>query len=295
MRELLHRIEEEAGIPDLANALAAIDSSDLHSLLLTAYRSRAAKRSPAMVLADYESSRFVHAGGTDPREILEWDRVAFSALSEGFVPIELSPLCPLATCSAVATVSQDKSVVTVRGLEVVSDLTNVLALECAVRRRALLKANPRSSDSVRPAASQRMVRPQFSPDPRMHPHFRLFGLCSAGRAQVTFLGPSVTLRALITDLNSERAGTPQGQWLPGVISDLGEQFPQVDFLFDPARTSGRGYYRDVCFKIHAAAGEQPVELSDGGAVDWTQKLLSNAKERLFISGIGSERVCSLRN
>ncbi|MFN8418836.1 MAG: hypothetical protein U0528_06290 [Anaerolineae bacterium] len=31
--------------------------------------------------------------------------------------------------------------------------------------------------------------------------------------------------------------------------------------------------------------------ADGGAVDWTQKLLSNAKERCVIGGIGSERVC----
>ena len=32
---------------------------------------------------------------------------------------------------------------------------------------------------------------------------------------------------------------------------------------------------------------------DGGAVDWTQKLLSNARERLVISGISGERLCSL--
>jgi hypothetical protein len=32
---------------------------------------------------------------------------------------------------------------------------------------------------------------------------------------------------------------------------------------------------------------------DGGAVDWTQRLLSNAKERLVISGIGSERLCGM--
>ena len=36
-----------------------------------------------------------------------------------------------------------------------------------------------------------------------------------------------------------------------------------------------------------------LELADGGAVDWTQKLLSNAKERLVISGISDERLCSL--
>jgi hypothetical protein len=35
-----------------------------------------------------------------------------------------------------------------------------------------------------------------------------------------------------------------------------------------------------------------LELVDGGSVNWTQKLLSNAKERLVISGIGSERLCA---
>ena len=61
------------------------------------------------------------------------------------------------------------------------------------------------------------------------------------------------------------------------------------------RASGRGYYGEVCFKIHARSegggdGEW-LELGDGGSVDWTAKLLSNAKERLVISGISSERIC----
>ena len=52
-------------------------------------------------------------------------------------------------------------------------------------------------------------------------------------------------------------------------------------------------YLDVCFHIHATTPSgQRLELVDGGAVNWTQKLLSNAKERLVISGIGSERLCA---
>jgi hypothetical protein len=59
------------------------------------------------------------------------------------------------------------------------------------------------------------------------------------------------------------------------------------------RTSGRGYYRDICCKIHldSDAGEL-MEVADGGSVDWAQKLLSDSKEALVISGIGSERVCA---
>jgi len=63
-------------------------------------------------------------------------------------------------------------------------------------------------------------------------------------------------------------------------------------MFDEHRTRGRGYYLDLCFHIHATATSgQRLELVDGGSVNWTQKFLGNAKERLVISGIGSERLC----
>ena len=63
-----------------------------------------------------------------------------------------------------------------------------------------------------------------------------------------------------------------------------------------SRTAGRGYYPGLCFHIHAVtpSGEK-LELADGGALDWTQKYLGNAKERLVASGIASERVCSILN
>jgi hypothetical protein len=50
----------------------------------------------------------------------------------------------------------------------------------------------------------------------------------------------------------------------------------------------------LCCKIHVEndSGEL-IEVADGGSVDWLQKLLSDSKERLIISGIGSERVCGV--
>ena len=67
----------------------------------------------------------------------------------------------------------------------------------------------------------------------------------------------------------------------------------MDCAIDALRTGGRGYYFDLCFHIHAThPSGRRLELVDGGSVDWTQRLLSNAKERLVISGIGSERLCS---
>jgi hypothetical protein len=39
------------------------------------------------------------------------------------------------------------------------------------------------------------------------------------------------------------------------------------------------------------AGDE-FPLVDGGFTTWTQQLLSNAKERLLISGLGTELLCS---
>ena len=313
MDDVIRRIEQEAGIPGLASVLAQrLPASDLHSLLLEVYRRRAGDRSGANVLADYVSSRFVHPGRTDPRLLLQWDAAAFSALPDGFIPLELSPLSPLGTNSVVATVSQNKTVVTARNLEVVSDATNVLALECAVRRRALLSAAPHSAELVRLAASHRVVRPQFSGNATMLPHFRLFSLCSAGRdtgansfereglaehvrfyvkALSAFLGEAVPLRVSVTDLASD---SPRDWWEAAVLAPLRYPLPRVEFGFDQSRTAGRGYYVGVCFHVFAVVAGSAIELADGGDVNWTQKLLNNAKERLFISGIGSERVCGLK-
>lgn len=62
----------------------------------------------------------------------------------------------------------------------------------------------------------------------------------------------------------------------------------------PERESGRAYYRGLCFKVFAArAGKEPLEVADGGFVDWTAKLLGNRKERLLISGYGVDRLAIL--
>jgi hypothetical protein len=72
------------------------------------------------------------------------------------------------------------------------------------------------------------------------------------------------------------------------------EFDNFDCLFDGQRSSGRGYYRDLCFKIYATdSSGKRCELIDGGSVDWTQKLLSSKKERLVISGLGSERLVQI--
>lgn len=111
--------------------------SETTPLLLALARGQAAKRSARDLVRQYASDRFVQPSVLDLRLAHKLDALALEAAHD-FDALLLSPLAPLGTCSVVAPTSQDRTMTTTRGSEVVSDPTNVLALECARR----LKANP---------------------------------------------------------------------------------------------------------------------------------------------------------
>ena len=121
----------EQGFAALADGMPA---SQVWSLLLSVIERRAISRTPATVLQQWEADRFVLPAPVDQRTFVELDSHLLAA-AKGFEALELSPLAPLAACSSVALTSQNRTVSTVRGTEVVSDPTNVLALESARRLR----------------------------------------------------------------------------------------------------------------------------------------------------------------
>jgi hypothetical protein len=246
--------------------------------------------------------------------LAQLDLLAWALLPPDCAVLELSPVCPLGTVSSVATVDQDRVLTTIHSTEVVADSTNVLALECALRRRGMLSAHPKSADRVRLAASHRLLRTQrfASPDSQ---HFRLIGLCTAGRDEGDFrfeseslvehigfflrlleAGPSIGLgvggvRLTLTDL---RHGRREHLLEERVAGPLADSFPAIPWAFDRDRAHGRGYYRDVGYQIFISdpdAGETFVV--DGGFTDFTQRLLSSSKERFLASGMGTERLCRL--
>ena len=146
MSKIVERIERESGIAGLSSLLAErLEPTDLQSLLLEVYRLRAGQRSPAAVLSDYTRNRFVKPSPVPPTRLLEWEHAALSELPPIFEPLILSPVCPLGTASVIASVTQNWSVATSRNTEVVSDSSNVLALECALRRRRMLARQDRKS------------------------------------------------------------------------------------------------------------------------------------------------------
>src|SRR5258706_1324301 len=149
MNKIVQRIENETGISGLVALLAErLAPTDLQSLLLEVYRLRSNQRQPADLLSNYESDRFVRPSSLSPVHLLAWEQTVFSSLPAEFQPLTLSPVCPLGTSSVMAGLDQNWAITTARNTEVVSDSTNVLALECAVRRRKLLRASQKSAEPV---------------------------------------------------------------------------------------------------------------------------------------------------
>jgi hypothetical protein len=162
----------------------------------------------------------------------------------------------------------------------------------------------REEQPTRLAAVHQLLRP------RDGAHFRLVALCTAGRERGSFRmqlqvpreqlrwqvdvirrhAPDLALNATITDLKGDR----RAALAESVLWLLRSQWPEVHFCFDDHREARRNYYTDVCFAVHAVMpdGSRP-NLSDGGFTDWTAQLLADSKERMLISGLGSERLLGL--
>ena len=306
MRDVVEKLAAAAGAPDLVAILSErLSTSELSTLLLEVAQRRAAARTPAEVRRQYERDRFVRPSKADPRVLNAIERAAFEA-AVGFTPIACSPLAPLAACGSVATVSQNKIVTTMRGSEVASDASNLLALECAVRRAA----DP-SGPPVALTASQRMVRAQALERPEFSAHFQLFVTVMAGRdpGARAFEQDAVT-RTLMVQLTLLRALaaqgfacgqlsvalSPDGTHTPiaeRVAATLRARFSDVPIEIDGARLAASGYYQKLCFGTWVHRDTDRFPLGDGGFTDWVAKLTSSRKERCFVGALGTEALATV--
>ena len=97
--------------------------------------------------------------------------------------------------------------------------------------------------------------------------------------------PVAGVRASLTSFEAARA-----EAVEALQQRLAAAHPSAEIVALPERERGRGYYRDVCFFVHAQREDGVwMEIVDGGLTDWTAQLLSSKKERLAISGLGSDR------
>jgi hypothetical protein len=284
----------------LFSRLAALQSADVRAILLDLAARRAASLRPADILRRYEALATLRPSSIEPASFRGFESWVMDLLPEGFEELALAPHAPLGTSSVLGGFSQDRVMTTIADSEVVSDSTNVLALECAHRRRA--PTARRQQSPIRLAASHRMLRP------REGAHFGLLALCTAGRDRGSFAfevyalheqldwhlrvitghGPHLELEVLLTDLSS---GRRESVLNGDVLGPMQAAWPTIGWGFDDDRQAGRGYYIDACFAINAVLTDgSRANLSDGGLTNWTARLLADRKERLLISGLGSERL-----
>src|ERR1700744_4994241 len=87
--------------------LAGLSGSEFQSVLLEILRARAAARTPAEVLQQYERDAFCQPAAADLRTSRAIDAEFFAAAAD-FAAIELSPVAPLGTCTAFALTDQNR-------------------------------------------------------------------------------------------------------------------------------------------------------------------------------------------
>lgn len=307
--KIIEKIISKSGIPHLLDLLSEdLSPSEWQSLLLAIAARRAAKRTPAQVLEQYKNSRFVHpVKGLNKAQFHAFEQWAMQELPSDFDYLMLSPITPLATCSSVATVHQNKVLGAHRNLEVVADATNVLALEASLRRKALLTDNSKSKEPVHLATNHRHVRAQALAMEGFTAHFQIQCMVSAGRDEGNWRFEEKTLEQHIDyHLRILSAGPfkVQQEQLEVSLTVLSEsfqsialliierlqvKFPKVKIRLGPERSTGRNYYQVCSFYIYSSLENgQAIPFCDGGFTDWTQQLLANRKERLMTSGFGSE-------
>lgn len=277
-----------------------LDPSDLNTVLMELSRTRASTVSPARLMQRWSNDRYVRLSSSDPRELWRVESLLWDMLPTHFDGVELSPVTPLGTCSAMALVDQNRIISTTRSTEVVSDQTNVLALEAATRRKKN-RAHP-----VHLAACHRVIRAQPVEGEGLFQHFRLFALVSSardrgsGRTEADLLVghlrywidaiTSITSRVNVVARFSPFDSPVLEERFHDTVLDRLEPLPErVSVHLDPDRQRARRYYTTGALRIEVDGGE----IGDGGFTDWTAKLMADNKERCLVSCISTERLASI--
>lgn len=167
-----------------------------------------------------------------------------------------------------------------------------------------MSAENRSTELVKLATVQRIVRAQSFDGPTSFAHFTLFGLVSAGRdtgALEFERSAALEHASIIVDgilaagADDVRFGVTDftGGALSVVVDAIHEAHgdrPGVSVVEVPDRTAARGYCDRLAIVGSCRFGDGEFEVADGGLVDWSQLLVGSRKERMMISGIGVDRL-----
>ena len=178
--KMLQSISEELGVTNLLEILSTTPMRRLQPILVHAFKNSAMIRKPAALLQEYERRQeFLGISSITQIELYKFALACHEATRSTFENVQTSPIAPFGLNTALSMVSQNNTLSSIRGSEVVSDLTSQLALECSLRRKRNVARKDESAVHV--STSGRVLRLQpFDKSKGYMQHFNLFALCSGG-------------------------------------------------------------------------------------------------------------------
>ncbi len=247
------------------------------------------------LLEQWHKDGSVRPAELDLREMIRLDSLALRSAAE-YEAVLLSPVAPLGSSSVVAPTSQDRTLTTTRGTEVVSDPTNALALEAAAR------LDIDRSAWVRLCTSHQTLRTQqLSSEPGRTRHFRMFCMADAafGRpdhaVEVEATDRQVGVMLSVLGSASAELGLHLGRVSALVEtasdrSELGARIATVIGAHDIEVELGdldSKYYEGVRvqLRLEGPDGERSM-IGDLGLFDWVGQLLGDRRARFIASGLG---------
>jgi len=300
-------LEEKLGLPGLFDALAhRLSASDLNTLLTQVFAERATRQTPQQLLRSYEANQYAQPSPIEPIAYRALELATLEAARErGSTCLILSPAAAFGCCSAFGCVDQKKVVSATRGLEVLSDATNMVALHIA---RGLRDGTISRDDGLAHfCTTHRHLRVDSRLGPGRTAHFGLFAQVSSGKAQSGYgferqaMGFHVgVVRDILSARHvpfqivvNRRLGYKDGDgFFTAAIDHLRADFPDVPVQIDE-QPNTTGYYLGLraVFRVHADGRD--IDLGDLGFTDWTRRLLNKKSERLCISSLALDRLLQL--
>ena len=307
MSDIANRLLTQFGDMELIRKFSALSNSDFNSLMLEIFQSRANETTPAEMLKAFQVNRFSVPSDLNP--------VAYHTLETEFLSsaqeldintVLLSPAAPFASSSAFGCVNQNNVVSAVRGTEILSDPTNMLATIIAEKLKNKKAVN---TTPIHYCTTARVLRTQVFPNTGRHfAHFGIFCIVSSGKDKGSYSCESALLQKQLSFykkflldkydsnlsivLRKRRGYSDVDGFFEKMAELIKNEFPETPLSFD-LEHEDNNYYKGINYNIIMERDGNKVEIGDGGFVDWTQKMTNNKRERCLISGIGLDRLLLL--
>ena len=289
---------------ELVEKFSNLTNSDFNSLMLEIFQSRASDITPAEMVKAFQANRFCVPSKIDPAAYRNLETEFLSAAQELDIKAVLfSPSAPFASSSVFGCVNQNNIVSAVRGTEILSDPTNMLAIIIAE------KLKNKKADNTTPihyCTTARVLRAQVFPNTGRHfTHFGIFCIVSSGKdngsygcEMALFQKQLLFYKKLLWDkydanlsiaLRKRHGYSDADGFLDRIAELIKSEFSDTPLSLN-LEHEDNNYYKGIGYTIYMEKDGNKIVIGDGGFVDWMQRMTNNKKERCLVSGIGLDRL-----